>query len=66
MVAPQDFIRVETWDKPVDGEYVEYCKVLPETDPYLGDIYEVGYKDQDVSKVRKCRKCGALNEFVEY
>lgn len=64
MMAPKSFIHVEYDSKPVEGAFVEYCRLIGDVE--WGAIYEIGYKDQDRCEVRKCRKCGTLNEFVDY
>ena len=68
LVAPATHIEVDYIYKPVEvGEHIAYCKKLDSTAEMYGiPEYEVGYIVNDYCAVRKCRKCGHLNEEYEY
>ena len=69
MIAPATFIEVDYSFKPVgvDHKYVEYCKEVKAGEEAYGiPEYEVGYIRNDYCAIRKCRKCGHLNEEYDY
>ena len=64
MLAPQTFVHVDYSVSPVTGSNIEYCILVD--DEWAGAMYEVGWIDADICEVRKCPKCGVLNEFIDY
>lgn len=62
MVTGHTRLEVDYSERPPRGDHLVYSKRLPDEDNWLGPMWEFGYEVTDMSLVRRCARCGFLDE----